>query len=369
MKAWHFFLLIFLCSLGTLRAESELRMKGLESRIAHLEKLQTGEERMGRLTPCAGPRVRNGMDLSLSADFIYWTARLDSLIYGRTRRGDLSNRVEATKGRSLSVDWSWDPGFKASLGWSFCHGCWDMILQYTWLYTNVDSQIRSDSFLPAFDFIPLSVSQNQVVFPRAQAQFDLHYQVGDLELGRNYYVSRTLKLRPFIGIKGTWQKQDYKVSYDLIPVSELNALFGFHAKFDHALWGLGMRGGLNTSWQFSKYVGLYGNMALTGIWLHYDISRKDLFQIAVGSESDLITTEGTIFNVEDRLRLIKPVIECALGLRGESYFGCRRYHLLMQVGWECQIWPNQTVHMRTDSYYDRYDLNLHGLTAKIRFDF
>lgn len=368
MNAWRLLLLVFLFPLGILHAESEIRMKGLENRVDNLEKSQTGHGRMDRLTPCAGPRVRNGMDLYISADFIYWTARLDTLTYAKTGRASIQNVEQAKKGNVLSVDWSWDPGFKAGLGWSFCHGCWDMNLQYTWFYTNVGDKKHSTSLLPSYDVLPFDLQQNQITFTRAHAHFDLHYQVGDLELGRNYYVSRTLKLRPFIGMKGTWQKQDYNVHYDAIPITQLNALFNFRAKFDQALWGLGMRSGINTSWQFSKYIGLYGNMAFTGIWLHYDIDRKDTFE-AIVAQPDPRTTEATTFNVQDRLRIIKPAMEFALGLRGEGYFSCGRYHILAQVGWECQIWPNQTVHATTNAHYERYDLNLHGFTGKIRFDF
>ncbi|MDN3509618.1 MAG: Lpg1974 family pore-forming outer membrane protein [Candidatus Neptunochlamydia sp.] len=351
MGAWRLFLLVFLFPLGILHAESEIRMKGLENRVGNLEKSQTGQCRMDRLTPCAGPRVRNGMDLYISADFIYWTARLDTLTY-------------AKKGNILSVDWSWDPGFKAGLGWIFCHGCWDMNLQYTWLYTNVDGDYHGGHILPSYDLLPVDLPQNHVTFRGAHAHFDLHYQIGDLELGRNYYVSRTLKLRPFIGMKGTWQKQYYKVGYYGFPITPLN-FFNFRAKFDQALslWGLGMRGGINTSWQFSKYIALYGNMAFTGIWLHYDIDRKDTF-FTFGTS----ITEATTF-IQDCLRVIKPAMEFALGLRGEGYFGCGRYHILAQVGWECQIWPNQTFYVTTNGHYDRYDLNLHGFTGKIRFDF
>ncbi|MEM8727379.1 MAG: Lpg1974 family pore-forming outer membrane protein [Chlamydiota bacterium] len=346
-------------------------MKGLEHRVNNLEQSQPDQVRMDRLTPCAGPRVRNGMDLYISADFIYWTARLDTLVYALTGNENLPTTEQRRKMDVSSVGWSRDPGFKTGLGWNFYHGCWDMNLQYTWLYTHVSDKKDSAALLPSYDVFPIDLAQNQMIFNRAYARFDLHYQVGDLELGRNYYVSRTLKLRPFIGIKGTWQKQDYKMYYhapqfyDKKRSAPVPVPVNLHLKFNQALWGLGMRGGMNTSWQFSKYVGLYGNMALTGIWLHYDIDRKDTFE-AMPAQSEV---EEEAFSVQNSLRLVKPAIELASGLRGEGYFGRGRYHLLVQFGWECQIWSNQTVHMTTKAHHDRYDLNLHGFTGKIRFDF
>ncbi len=366
MNTWRILFLLFLLPLGILRAESEIRMKGLENRISTIE-TNSGTS-MNSLTPCAGPKVKNGMDIHLSADFIYWSARLDTLTYAKTGHGSLTDGRSPTKGKIQSVNWSWDPGFKAGLGWSFCHGCWDMNIQYTWLYTNVGNTKHSDFMVSAFDILPPSLQLNELSFNRAHAQFDLHYQVGDLELGRNYYVSKTLKMRPFIGLKGTWQKQGYNVFYDAISIHLLEETFNFNSEFGHSIWGLGMRGGLNTSWQFSKNVSLYGNLAFTGIWLHYDIDRKDTFETVV-TDPQVQTTETTTFNAQDHLRLVKPVLEFGIGLRLESYFGCGRYHFLLQGGWESQIWINQTIYISRNGHHDRFDLNLHGLTTKIRFDF
>lgn len=360
--------IFFALIIGSLHAESEMRMRGMENRLDNLEKTQMSNPNMNSLTPCAGPTVKNGMDLNISADFIYWTARLDGLTYAKTGVGDLANDSSSKKGRVESVDWSWDPGFKAALGWNFCHGCWDMNLQYTWLYTNVGDTKHSSAIETSYDILPPSLQANVITFTRAHAHFDLHFQVGDLELGRNYYVSKTLKVRPFIGMKGTWQKQDYNVFYDAIPIVQLGQTYNFKGRFDHSIWGLGMRGGLNTSWQFSKYIGLYGNLAFSGIWLHYNIDRKDTFE-TFDANPQVPSSETTTYNVQDHLRLVKPVLEFGMGLRLESYFGCNRYHILVQGGWESQIWINQTLHIAKQGHYDRFDLNLHGLTVKARFDF
>ncbi|MBF5059836.1 Lpg1974 family pore-forming outer membrane protein [Candidatus Neptunochlamydia vexilliferae] len=358
------FVLFLALSLSLLHAESEIRMRGIEDRVAKLEQKGAPKAAHHPITPCAGPKVRGGRDIHLSADFLFWTARLDGLTYAKTGFGSLVN--SPSRGRVQAVDWSWDPGFKAGLGWSFCHGCWDMLLQYTWFYTNVDDSKKSESMVPGFQiFTPEDIPLSILPFQKGSAHFDLHYQVGDLELGRNYYVSKTLKLRPFVGAKGTWQKQDYNVFLDTIPIT--TNFFHFKTRIDHSLYGIGIRGGLNTSWQFSKNVSLYGNMALSGLWVHYNTNRKDTFtQIANGEQ---VGTSITTTNIEARLRLIKPVLEFAMGLRAETYYGCGRYHVLVQAGWESQIWLNQTLYISLNNNYDRFDLSLQGLTAKLRLDF
>jgi len=103
------------------------------------------------------------------------------------------------------------------------------------------------------------------------------------------------------------------------------------------------------------------------MWLHYDIDRKDTFSLV--DENQPFQSEISTVNIQDHLRIIKPVIELSIGLRAETYFSCGRYHILLEAGWESQIWVNQTLFISLSDNYDRFDLTLQGLTAKVRFDF
>jgi len=357
------FSILFLLLTASLYAESEVWMRTQQSQQAIYEK----NHPIDPITPCAGPKVEGGMDLNLSADFLYWTARLDGLSYAKSgASGDLTSN-QLTAGKSKEVNWEWDAGFRAALGWNFCYGCWDMVLRYTWFYTNVDDSTSSPSLYPSIRLIPNQLLESTIfTVSGAHAHLDLHYQVGDWELGRNFYLSKTLKARPFIGLKGTWQKQDYNIFYDGAGTLGGQAFLNYKAHFDSSIYGIGMRIGVNGSWQFSKCFSLYGDVALNAMWLHYNTGRKDQFTLSTNGNPG---AELTPFYVEDNLHVVKPVCEFALGLRLESYFSCKRYHLLLQVGWESQIWINQTLYMTLDHGYDRYDLSLQGLSARLRFDF
>ena len=58
--------IVFLFPCGVLRGENEIRMNGIEHRMNNLE-TSSGNRPMHPVTPCAGPKVRDGMDLNLSA--------------------------------------------------------------------------------------------------------------------------------------------------------------------------------------------------------------------------------------------------------------------------------------------------------------
>jgi len=364
------FFLTFTC---LLTGETEMRMRHLEDRVSRLEKEKgSSTPQYDQITPNAGPKVYEGMDMFLTLDFLYWTARLDTLSYVQSGVGDLETRAHPPKGEVSHVDWSWDPGFKAGYGWTFCHGGWDLNLQYTWFYSNVGDSKTSSNIQPTFNMVPPFTDPDNIIpiqMSRAHAHWDLHYQLGDLDLSRNYYVNRFLKLRPFIGLKGTWQKQDYNVFFEDVPVqvSSGQRMFDYKMRQDHMVWGVGMRAGLGTSWQFAKWIGFYGDFAVNGLWMHYDLDRKDTFD-EVGQPASA-TTQIVAANTSDKMRIIKPVFEFAIGLRVENYFHCNRLHLLLQGGWEAQIWPSQTIFINLSEQNSRYDLTLQGLTTKFRLDF
>jgi len=371
MKKILLTLLLFAATISA-QAETEMRMRNLENRVNALEqKKKTGNAQYDPITPNAGPKVYDGMDMFFTLDFLFWTARLDTLSYSQTGIGSLAELPTRNppKGHVNSVDWSWDPGFKLGYGWTFCHGGWDLHLQYTWFYTNVGDARHSRHLKPSFNIAP--PGSDEITMEKAHAHWDLHYQVGDLELGRNYYINRFLKLRPFVGLKGTWQKQDYNIFYEALPFQVNNniTVYNYKIRQDHMLWGLGMRTGLNTSWQFLSWFSLYGDFALTGLWTHYNIDRKDQFAEVVDFRGFSEGLERTSANLDDNISVVKPVLEFAIGLRIETYFHCNRLHARLQAGWEAQIWPSQTIYINLLDQNKRYDLSLQGLTVKFRLDF
>jgi hypothetical protein len=192
-----------------------------------------------KITPDAGPRVVDGFNVVFSADFIYWTARMDGLGYAAS--GVTSNKDPVPKKGSIkNIDWEWDPGFKVGLGVNLPYDGWDLIAEYTWLRTK-----SSDRSSGVHDFMGLWSNPSFVVGEEtrlfAKAHTDLHFNVIDLELGRNFFVSRFLALRPFIGVKGTWQDYDFRVKYQRENLGQ------HRVKIDQDYWGVGLRGGLDTA--------------------------------------------------------------------------------------------------------------------------
>lgn len=319
-------------------------------------------EKMPRpITPNAGPRVDNGIDVFVTADFIYWTARMDNLGYVMTGLGD--GITNAGKGSVHYPDWDWDPGFKAGVGLNLPHDGWDVYTEYTWLHSSASDSVTGLNHVPLWNIANLDATSVN----NAHTKWDIHFNAIDLSLGRNYFISQFLTLRPFIGFKGSWINQDYHVNYDFadqIIVSQLRM------RNDQDFWGIGLRFGLNTAWYVHRNWSFYGDLALTALWSQFDSVRNDIRNDSQNGGGTPLNTDITVLRTENEFHSLKALLEFGIGLRGEWWFMDDRYHFLIQAGWEEQVWINfnHLVVTQNDAA-NNGDLILQGLTIKVRFDF
>lgn len=317
------------------------------------------------ITPNAGPCVANGFDANITLSFLYWTAREDNLGFGYLESIQTTESGPSVSSQScvFHPDWNFRPGFKVAFGYLYDHDGWDIEAEYTWLRVRdtKESIALSDSTTERIQgiwpfSIPLSTAEKVTAF------WQLDFNVIDVEFGRNFFVSRYLKLRPHFGLKGTWQDQCYKVQAngweDGIASSSSDS---------HSLeyWGIGIRAGLDTAWHFNRCLSLVGELAISTLWEKFDAEEKtDTAPLIVGRADP-----STLLYVENDIRTIKPVIELYLALRWETWFCCEHYHFSIEGGWEEQWWSDQ------NQLFDAYqqarggDLFFHGFTLKARIDF
>ena len=364
------------------------------------------------ITPCAGPRVVSGWDVVFTADYIYWKAVQDGTAYASSGV-QLSPAPAATPyisvahGKQKSVGQAWASGFKVGLGFDFCHDCWDVMAQYTWLRPNHHSSIKhSEAVSPSSEcgcenegsagnqvaavyesggrYSTLS-NDPRLVGDRATAKWSHQLNVIDLELGRSFYLSQHLTMRPHIGLKGTWQSQEinsrlYGSNFQILVEAAPLAVTGpYRWHFKNRTYGVGIRGGFDLGWYLSRSVSIYGNLACSTMWANYNkVNRDDdLYNIPTSNDPCGCDEEGgdrkEVLNIkkrcgDDRYYSVKYVGEMELGLRWETWFCGDAYHLAIQAGWEEQVWINWTTFVRVNSE-EFHDLTYHGLNVKFRFDF
>lgn len=348
------------------------------------------------ITPNAGPRVTNGADVFLTADFIWWKAVQEGTFYaasgigpGAMATSDTIRSVESGVTRSSGNDWA--PGFKVGLGLNLGHDGWDIYTEYTWLRPSNRSVVSREYDATTGEGVVSLQTPNTNDGPyggtlaqgdlyrwdKASSRWSLRFNVIDLELGRNFYLSQFLTMRPFIGLKGTWQSQTFNTRLSLADGVDiafspqvLNApLSGpYRIKYDNDVWGIGIRGGFNIGWYLTKNWSFYGNTAWTSMWAAYtDLNRKDVVknseELGNGISPKMVHVDG------DNYYSSKWIGEIELGLRWEMWFYDDNYHFAIELGWEHQVWLNWTS-FQSIIQPDRWeDLNFQGLNLKLRFDF
>ncbi len=275
-----------------------------------------------------------------------------------------SECASKAKGHVKHPDFRWKPGFKVGLGANLWHDGWDVYAQYTWLHggtkKNNDNNNCSDDSTTSGSLIPLwtligdgtASDDTFATFSKASSRWDLHFNVIDLEIGRGFFVSRYVTLRPFTGLKITWQRQDNKNVY----IGANTASIRNRSK----TWGVGIRPGINANWHFTREFGLYTDWAITALMTKFNNDRGDKTTTADG------TATAVAYN--NSFYSLKGVLEFALGLRYDIWFGCNdAFHFGLSAAWEEQLWINQNNLFR--ECCSQGDLMLHGLDIKLRLDF
>lgn len=329
-----------------------------------------GQGMMREITPSAGPRVSNGADVFITADFILWSPRVDGMAYAWTGLGNDVNSV--ARGSVKYPNWRWEPGFKVGLGLNLDHDGWDLYAEYTWLQSNRgDAVDYNETLAPLWDI-------NAQLYPyvsntgntdnsirTASSQWKLSYNVIDLSLGRNYFISQYLTLRPFVGFRGAWISQKWRVQYTL-PDSAL-AVDAVTARMDNNqdYWGFGMLTGMNTGWHFTKEFSLYGNFDLALLWSDFTTTRRDVDSSNIAPSANPQVNVNTV----DTFHTIKTVMGLEMGLRYETWFSDDDYHFLIQAGWSEILWSNFNQLFTLSETGNHGDFTLQGLTVKARFDF
>lgn len=326
------------------------------------------------ITPSAGPCVNRGWDAHITVDFLYWSIRENQLGFAITEHIQTLPDAQVTvtsKGTTIHPDWNFEPGYRIGVGILKDHDGWDISAKYTWISVDGTKKRVSIDDTNTERIRPiggLASDPGIEQITQASGLWKLDFSVIDAELGRNFFISRYLVLRPFVGFKGTWQDQTYHVKLiGMVPEFGLadNSAQGISNQ-TLSYWGVGIRAGLNTSWHFNRCWSLFGEMAFTGLWEEFCAETKAtraLLTPQVGS-----SPVNTLYT-ESEFSTIKPVVELLIGLRYESWFCCETYHMSLDGGWELQWWGDQNQFFETARESRLGDLVLNGLTLRFRLDF
>lgn len=336
----------------TTYANVAYELKSLNERVSQLE--ENRGSNVG-LSPSTRPENRNGNGVFFTIEGLYWQATQKGMTYaikGSNSSPVINNDIHS---KSKKPEFDWTAGFRVGLGYNTRHGGWDLYASYTRFRFSTKTSESITDYNPLFlgpEFIsPFWIAK---VFPlnlpgilqSAKANWKVNLNLLDLELGREFFVSKWLTLRPFVGLRSAWIDQDYILRFyrqtpeisgtPTIPASTSV----WKLDMDNDFWGLGLRAGLNTKWILGAGWSVYGNGALSILDGHFHNRYKEIGQVVVGG-----FPSNDSFIDRNKLHTDVAIADLALGFRWEKSVDKERILIAFWAGYEQHIFFEQNQFM------------------------
>lgn len=325
-----------------------------QEEIAKQEKVQKNQivAPCGINDSCLARGCACSMGGAMELDFMYWRAENNSFIYA------CKDGTEST--RLMRLDSQWDPGFRLGMGWNTSFDHWDLFVDWTWFRDHAtESNSNTDGFSPLW---PMDTG----VYQDVSASWHLQYNMFNMELGRAFYITKALSLRPHCGLSGGWIIQRFasKVSHVLVEDDVPDPEMNFHGK--NNFWGIGPRVGIHGQWHILNS--------------HWSVLGKAAGDLLLGQTNvhSLSKEESPLLNITDKFSQVVPHVQLFLGIDWGSCFKCDKYYLGLNAGWEVNYYWNQfsLATQPADDvigipypFVNDHALEMSGVTINFHFDY
>ena len=260
---------------------------------------------------------------------------------------------------------------------------------WTWFKGNANSHIESEAD-DNTAIVPLwSGFASEFGGPLYATDMETHWKVElnlvDVELGRQYWVSKYLTMRPFVGVRFASIKQDYRlkikggtwtpVTTGLLPLND-------EVRLDNDFRGAGLRSGLDTIWHLGCGWGIYGDFAFNIVYGKFSFDHDETNRQAAGSH-----LKAKVVDASYSFRASRAMFDLGLGIQWAGMFCDCQYGFLISLGWEHHLFMDQNQMWRVVRIGDsatavqpnntgenvfhqrRGDLDTQGVTLRVKFDF
>ena len=348
-----------------LSAADDDAMRNLENRVNALESRKNCG---GMVNPPARPTQKNCWGAYVTVDPLLLEAHENGLGIAVKTKNTTSFFGGHDKVKNPNFNWDW--GFRVGLGLNLPHDGWDLYLNWTRFHTNAKRAVNAPQggTLYPVAIHPGSVAGALLTADKARYHWHLRLNEIDLELGREFFVSKWLTMRPFAGMRTAWIDQRDETTLQGLH-SDPNRPNKRELNRKNNYWGLGIRGGLDTQWGLGCGWSIFANYSASLLYGRFSVDVKQYSINALGVRT-------TNVDVGNPFRLGRAITDFILGVRYDYMFCNERYHIGIQVGWEQQMFygQNQFTRFVDDTAMGAFvanqgDLTLQGYSARVRFDF
>lgn len=304
-----------------------------------------------------------------------------------------------------NFDWSW--GFKTGVKYANKQDGmkWDSSFKYTWLKTRSNQNIKANG--TDNDFITVSTIENLNAglgntqgFGYGSMDWNIFLSMFDWEAGYSNNFNDYLTVRPYIGLKGGWIKQDMEKNFtggfavspsvvDGVPFSQNAAWMrgngnavSFKLVQTNDFYGAGLSAGSDLLWKFNTpntphLLGRIGAALLSGaVWVKQEVGGDfaqllQHFDFAWTLDGTYLNeVQTTDSNQKTLIRGLFPMLEMLLGLGWDTKFGDGYYGINIEISYEMQYFLDQNnFYIESSSSNYSNNLSFQGGNFSVAFDF
>jgi len=340
--------------------------KNPQNRQQHTYPSQSSD---GAMYSSAAPPFKSGWGIIAFGDWLYWKSREEGLDYALRGR-NLVVATQGIRGKLYDISPGYHSGFRIGANAIFPRDKWDLLFYWTSYHNDSHSSVSPKTLQTVW---PVLLNINNIpLASSAKADWKIHINVLDLELGRSFFVGKHLSIRPFIGFEAAWIEQNLEAEYFNIRLFQFGQFFpgdDISSRSRSHFSGYGLRGGVDTKWPLFWGISLMGNVSFSLLCSDFDISQY---------EKNINSSPRT--SLKDDLHLTSQTLQMFAGICWEWQFMKNRCYFNLHAGWEQQIWfdQNQMNIFLNDSSLranvgntinQQGDLTLSGLTLGAAFGF
>lgn len=309
----------------------------------------------------ARPEIAKGYNLFLTGDVLYWKAEENGLTYG-VKTSDATADPLSGKLQLKDPHFVWDTGFRVGLGYNIPHDKWDFYANWTRFYTGAHAHSHAKGGGGIFPVWAFPAGQLNVGFvEKSKAHWKLSLNMLDIELGKEFQVSRRLSLRPHLDLRTAWIDQSYSIDYENITTP-----FFDKVSMDCDYWGIGPRAGLGFQWNLISGFSIDGDAEISLIYGNDSLRQSEKVHTAPANH----------LHFKEHMHSTRAITDLGLFLSWDQMLGHGNYHFSVKAGWEQHIFFEQNQFFRfLDPFFqgsivsNQGDLMLQGWTFKGRLDF
>jgi hypothetical protein len=306
-------------------------------------------------------------DVNVNASFLYWQATQSNMGLGvLVSMTDTGLPSVVVNERTINMDYDYKPGFRVGLGWELDHDNWDMQAEYTWFHAHNSRSVKAPTAVsPAASYIAPTVTSPYPALAQGEVKqatsvdssWRLKMDIVDLNIGRSCYVGKELTMRPSLGLRGAFIRQQLKVENVFTPTNKENARLRTNS------WGVGPSVALDANWNLCDGFRIFGNTEADLLYTRYTRSNftSSLKSFDIESPQDY-SFKRTVRNIDT----VRTHLDINAGIGYGTYFDCNNWYFDISAGYEFQAFFDQNMFNTNSTPGNLYT---QGLTLKARLDF